>query len=187
MNKKKTSVTEARNKIKQMFQAEMIKELKNLYISNDNNGIRAFGKFKIRNQKHTGLFTVAEENWDTSPEFLTARNAMAFVVFQHNQQTENASKVYKLDGQLASINLDIAVHTRGYKTKANDLDLRLIQLTKLQHDLEKKKQIVIALQGLINTSKEQQRRIFDEHKKNRHRKTRNSVSDDKYIISTTDY
>ena len=30
--KKKTNVAEARNKIKQMFQAEMIKELKNLYI-----------------------------------------------------------------------------------------------------------------------------------------------------------
>jgi hypothetical protein len=112
---------------------------------------------------------------------------MAFCVFQHNKQRDNASKVYKLDGQLGSINLDIAVHTRGYKTKANDLDLRLIQLTKLQNDLEKKKQIVIRLEGLINTSKEQQRRIFDEHKKNRHRKTRNSVSDDKYIISTTDY
>ena len=32
MRKKKTNVAEARNKIKQMFQAEMIKELKNLYI-----------------------------------------------------------------------------------------------------------------------------------------------------------
>jgi transposase len=95
--------------------------------------------------------------------------------------------VYKLDGQLGSINLDIAVHTRGYKTKANDLDLRLIQLTKLQNDLEKKKQIVIRLEGLINTSKEQQRRIFAEHKKNRYKTSRNSADNDKYIISTTDY
>ena len=141
--KKKTNVAEARNKIKQMFQAEMIKELKNLYISNDNNGIKAFGKYRIRNQKQTGLFTVAEENWESTPEFITARNAMAFVVFQHNRQSDQAAKVYKLDGQLASINLDIAVHTRGYKTKSNDLDKRLIQLTKLQNDLEKKKQIVI--------------------------------------------
>jgi len=185
--KKKTNIAEARNKIKQMFQAEMIKELKNLYISNDNNGIKAFGKYRIRNQKQTGLFTVAEENWESTPEFITARNAMAFVVFQHNRQSDQAAKVYKLDGQLASINLDIAVHTRGYKTKSNDLDKRLIQLTKLQYDLEKKKQIVIALQGLINTSKEQQRRIFEEHRKNRFKRSRNSAEQDKYIISTTDY
>ena len=185
--RKKTNVNDARDKIKQMFKAEMIKELQNLYISNDKNGIKAFGRFKIRNQKQTGLFTVAESHWETSPEFLTARNAMAFCVFQHNKQRDNASKVYKLDGQLGSINLDIAVHTRGYKTKANDLDLRLIQLTKLQNDLEKKKQIVIRLEGLINTSKEQQRRIFENHKKNRHKRNRNSTSDDKYIISTTDY
>ena len=90
--KKKTNVAEARNKIKQMFQAEMIKELKNLYISNDNNGIKAFGRFRIRNQKDTGLFTVAEEHWDTSPEFMTARNAMAFCVFQHNKQTDSATR-----------------------------------------------------------------------------------------------
>ena len=94
--KKKTNVAEARNKIKQMFQAEMIKELKNLYISNDNNGIKAFGRFRIRNQKDTGLFTVAEEHWDTSPEFMTARNAMAFSVFQHNKHSDSAKEVYNL-------------------------------------------------------------------------------------------
>jgi hypothetical protein len=170
-----------------MFKAEMIKELQNLYISNDKNGIKAFGRFKIRNQNQTGLFTVAESHWETSPEFLTARNAMAYCVFKHNQQNDNASKIYNLDGKLGSINLDIAVHTRGYKDIGNELEYRLIQLTKLQDDLQRKKQIVLRLEGLINTSKEQQRRIFDEHKKNRHRKTRNSVSDDKYIISTTDY
>ena len=185
--KKKTNVAEARNKIKQMFQAEMIKELKNLYISNDNNGIKAFGKFRIRTGKPSGLFTVAEENWDTSPEFITARNAMAFCVFQHNQQSDSAKEVYNLDGKLASINLDIAIHTRGYKTKTNNLDYRLIQLTKLQHDLEKKKQIILNLERLINTSKEQQRRIFEEHKKNRYKRPRNSAQQDKYIISTTDY
>ena len=54
--RKKTNVNDARDKIKQMFKAEMIKELQHLYISNDNNGIKAFGKFKIRNQKNTGLF-----------------------------------------------------------------------------------------------------------------------------------
>ena len=185
--KKKTNVNDARDKIKHMFKAEMIKELQHLYISNDNNGIKAFGKFKIRNQKSTGLFTVAESHWESSPEFLTARNAMAFCVFQHNKQSENASKVYKLDGQLGSINLDIAVHTRGYKTKTNDVDHRLIQLTKLQHDLSRKKQIVQTLEGLINTSKQQQRRIFEEHKKNRYKRSRNSAEQDKYIISTTDY
>jgi hypothetical protein len=88
---------------------------------------------------------------------------------------------------MASINLDIAVHTRGYKSTAKDLDHRLIQLTKLQDDLGRKKQIVYNLERLINTSKEQQRRIFEEHKKNRFKRTKNSADNDKYIISTTDY
>lgn len=187
MKKKTQNVADARNKIKQMFKAEMIKELKNLYISNDNNGIKAFGKYRIRNHKNTGIFTVAEANWEQAPEFITARNAMAYCVFSHNRQSERATEVYKLDGRLAAINLDIAVHTRGYKSKAKDLDHRLIQLTKLQHDLHRKKEIVSKLEGLINTSKEQQRRIFEEHKKKRHKRSRNSAEQDKYIISTTDY
>jgi hypothetical protein len=185
--KKKPNVTEARNKIKQLFQAEMIAELQNLYITNDNNGIKAFGRFKIRNQKSTGLFTVAESKWEYAPDFITARNAMAYCVFKHNQQNDNASKIYNLDGKLGSINLDIAVHTRGYKDIGNELEYRLIQLTKLQDDLQRKKQIVLRLEGLINTSKEQQRRIFENHKKNRHKRNRNSTADDEYIISTTDY
>ena len=185
--KKKTNVADAHNKIKQMFKAEMIKELKNLYISNDNNGIKAFGKFRIRNSKTTGLYDVTEHNWDERHEFLNAKHAMAYCVFQHNREGDRAGKIYKLDGALASTNLDIAVHTRGYKNKTKDLDYRLIQLTKLQHDLNRKKQIVQTLEGLINTSKEQQRRIFEEHKKNRYKRSRNSAEQDKYIISTTDY
>ena len=49
-------------------------------------------RYRIRNQKQTGLFTVAEENWESTPEFMTARNAMAFVVFQHNRQSDQAAK-----------------------------------------------------------------------------------------------
>jgi len=185
--KKKTNVADARNKIKQMFRAEMIKELKNLYISNDNYGIKAFGKYKIRNSKSTGLYDVTEKNWDESYESINAKHAMAYCVFCHNRQSERATEVYQLDGKLAAINLDIAVHTRGYKNPKQDLDYRLIQLTKLQHDLSRKKQIVQSLETLINTSKEQQRRIFELHKKNRYKKSRNSAEQDKYNISTTDY
>ena len=185
--KKKTNVDDARNKIKQMFKGELIKELKNLYISNDNSGIKAFGKYRIRNLNELGIFDVTEKNWDQSYEFINARNAMAYCVFSHNHQSDRATEVYQLDGKLASINLDISIHTRGYKNKKNALDHRLIQLTKLQDDLGRKKQIVYNLERLINTSKEQQRRIFEEHKKNRYKKSRNSAEQDKYNISTRDY
>lgn len=185
--KKKTNVEDARNKIKQMFKGELIKELKNLYISNDKFGIKAFGKYRIRKDQSTNLYTVSSNDWEQNYEFINARNAMAYCVFSHNSNTERASEVWSLDGKMASINLDIAIHTRGYKSKNKGLDHRLIQLTKLQDDLGRKKQIVYNLERLINTSKEQQRRIFEEHKKNRFKKPRNSTEQDKYNISTTDY
>ena len=185
--KKKTNVEDARNKIKQMFKGELIKELKSLYISNDRSGIKAFGKYRIRQDATTNLFTVSTPGDETSYEFINARNAMAYCVFAHNSSSQQAVDVYHLDGKMASINLDIAVHTRGYKSTAKPLDHRLIQLTKLQDDLGRKKQIVYNLERLINTSKEQQRRIFEEHKKNRFKRSKNSTEQDKYNISTTDY
>lgn len=185
--KKKINVEETRNKIKQMFKGELIKELKNLYISNDRSGIKAFGKYRIRKDQSTNLYTVSSSEWEQDYEFINARNAMAYCVFSHNRNNERAKEIYSLDGKMASINLDIAVHTRGYKTSDKGLDHRLIQLTKLQDDLGRKKQIVYNLERLINTSKEQQRRIFEEHKKNRYKKSRNSTEQDKYNISTRDY
>jgi hypothetical protein len=185
--KNKTNVEDARNKIRQLFKGELIKELKNLYISNDRFGIKAFGKYRIRKDQGSHLYTVSCNDWEESYEFINARNAMAYCVFSHNRSTERAKEVYSLDGKMASINLDIAVHTRGYKSTKKDFDHRLIQLTKLQDDLGRKKQIVYNLERLINTSKEQQRRIFEDHKKNRFKKSRNSAEQDKYNISTTDY
>ena len=119
--KKKTNVDDARNKIKQMFKGELIKELKNLYISNDRSGIKAFGKYRIRKDQSTNLYTVSSSDWEESYEFITARNAMAYCVFSHNCNTERASEVWSLDGKMASINLDIAIHTRGYKSKNKGL------------------------------------------------------------------
>ena len=68
--KKKTNVEDARNKIKQMFKGELIKELKNLYISNDKFGIKAFGKYRIRKDQSTNLYTVSSNDWEQNYEFI---------------------------------------------------------------------------------------------------------------------
>jgi cell division protein FtsB len=186
MRRQKKNPPIDREKIKQLFKNELITGLKHLYISNDSKGIKLFGEYQIKKTVDE-YYVVRKHYWEQDREFTTVRAAMSYCVLHHNRHTETAIKIYKLDSKLASIDLDIAVHTRGYKNTKSPLDRRLIQLTKLQHDLEKKKQIVMRLEGHINTSKETQRAIFEEQKKNRGRKAKNSTVDDKYIYSSTDY
>jgi len=173
-----------RDKITQLFKAELLDGLKHSYISNDDSGIKLFGEYSIRSTPDN-CYVVSKPHWGEDLEFTNAKNATTYCVLHHNNFSEIAGKVYTLDGKLASINLDIAIHTKGYQNSGNTLDHRLIQLTKLQHDLEKKKQIVIQLTKHINTSKETQRAIFAKQKNKRHLKTRNSTGDDKYKYRLT--
>ena len=76
---------------------------------------------------------------------------------------------------------------RGYQTVKNSIDTRLIQLTKLQNDYERKQLILKELEKHINSSKEEQLKIFENVKKNRFKNNKNSTVDDKYIYSSTDY
>ena len=175
-----------KEKITQLFKAELITGLKHLYISNDDRGIKVFGEYRIRNTPDN-YYIVSKPHWDEEREFTNAKNAMSYCVLHHNDFTDIAVKVYKLDGKLASVIIDIAIHTKGYQNLKSPLDDRLIQLTKLQFDLERKKQIVMQLTKHINTSKETQRAIFAKQKGRRGRKTTNSTGDDKYIYSSTDY
>ena len=92
-----------------------------------------------------------------------------------------------LDSKLASVNLDVKIHTRGYQTVKNSIDTRLIQLTKLQNDYERKQLILKELAKHINSSKEEQLRIFENVKKNRFKNNKNYTVDDKYMYSSTDY
>ena len=51
----------------------------------------------------------------------------------------------------------------------------------------KKKQILLEIQKHINTSKNEQTKIFETYKKTRYKNIKNSTPEDKYIYSSTDY
>ena len=175
-----------KQKILQLFKDELLSGLRNLYINNDKNGIKVFGDFLITKTKD-GYYNVSKQQWQETREFLTIKNAMSYCVLLKNNRTDIAKRIYMLDSKLASVNLDVKIHTRGYQTKKNSIDTRLIQLTKLQNDYERKQLILKELEKHINSSKEEQLRIFENVKKNRFKNNKNSTVDDKYIYSSTDY
>ena len=175
-----------KQKILQLFKDELLSGLRHLYISNDKDGIKVFGDFLITKTKD-GYYNVSKQHWQETREFLTIKNAMSYCVLLKNNRTDIARRVYMLDSKLASVNLDVKIHTRGYQTKKNSIDTRLIQLTKLQNDFERKQLILKELAKHINSSKEEQLRIFESVKKNRFKNNKNYTVDDKYMYSSTDY
>ena len=175
-----------KQKILQLFKDELLSGLRHLYISNDKDGIKVFGDFLITKTKD-GYYNVSKQQWQETREFLTIKNAMSYCVLLKNNRTDIARRVYMLDSKLASVNLDVKIHTRGYQTKKNSIDTRLIQLTKLQNDFERKQLILKELAKHINSSKEEQLRIFESVKKNRFKNNKNYTVDDKYMYSSTDY
>ena len=175
-----------KEKIVKLFKDELLTGLRHLYISNDKYGIRVFNDYHIT-KTNDGYYSVSRKQWSETRVFLNVKNAMSYCVLHNTKCSDTARRLYELDCKLSSVNLDVLIHTRGYKNIKNSLDVRLIQLTKLQYDLDRKRGIVTELQKHINTSKEEQRKIFENVKKNRHKKRSKSTTDDKYIYSSTDY
>ena len=141
---------EDREKISHLFKQEMLSGLRHHYIKKDSSGISVFGNYHITKTKD-GCYRVKQHSWMENRDFISVKNAMSYCVLHNSQRTDSAVKLYQLDCRLSSINLDIKIHTKGYKTKKNSLDLRLIQLTKLEEDYMKKRQILLEIQKQMST------------------------------------
>ena len=109
-----------KQKILQLFKDELLSGLRHLYISNDKDGIKVFGDFLITKTKD-GYYNVSKQHWQETREFLTIKNAMSYCVLLKNNRTDIARRVYMLDSKLASVNLDVKIHTRGYQTVKNSI------------------------------------------------------------------
>ena len=175
-----------KEKISHLFKQEMLSGLRHHYIKYDSAGLSVFGNYRISKTKDD-CYRVTQNHWTENRDFLTVKIAMSYCVLHNSQRTVEAVKLYQLDCKLASTNLDIKIHTRGYKNKQNSIDVKLIQLTKLEEDYLKKKQILLEMEKHINTSKNEQIKIFETTKKNRYKNIKNSTTEDKYIYSSTDY
>lgn len=159
-----------RDKLKQLLKEELIKELQHIYIKYDNKDLVLFGDYRIRKNKDD-RYEVVKTFFDRYhiEVFNNVKNAVTYSVLHKNGKREDAKKLVYLDSCLDTIDLEIKIHTNIYH-KATDMSKRGIYLTKLQTDYIKKKQVLEEIKTIINSSKQQQRNIFQNYVKSR-RKT----------------
>jgi hypothetical protein len=75
--------------------------------------------------------------------FSCAKHALIWAILDHNNKIMEAKRVRELDTQYAGVTVDVAIHTK-LRSSGNS-EKYLINSSKLQHDLDKQKQIVAHL------------------------------------------
>lgn len=145
-------------KLNQFFEDELKSNLKEVLITKDRTGrYSLFGKYTIVPNKR-GWFKVFSK--DTSVEFETVRNAVAWCTLHHSGKMREANRVQILDLKLSSIYTDLLVH-RQLLRKHVGQESKWIYMTKLQEDTIKRKQILDEIKSYINSSKMIQTRKFN--------------------------
>jgi len=102
-----------------------------------------YNKYTIKRElDHVVVFK--RDNYE-SYEFNYMKNAMIWVLLDRNQKFLERNRIYRLDKELTSIEIDKKIHTKLKLKYIQDIDRYSIYATKLQKDIAKQKQIVIEI------------------------------------------
>lgn len=117
-----------------------------------------FGKYTII-LNHRGFYSVFSTKTMLFKEFSTLKTATAWCVFDHVGKYGEGQRLENLDLKLSSISTDIAVHKNMVKS-TNDVDAKLIYVTKLQEDNHKRRITLQEIKFYINSSRVLQEQKF---------------------------
>lgn len=99
-----------------------------------------YNKYTIaREIDHVIVFK--RDNYE-SYEFNYMKNAMIWVLLDVNKQPSERNRIYRLDKELMSIEIDKKIHNNLKLKYTSDINRFSIYATKLQGDIAKQKQIV---------------------------------------------
>lgn len=141
------------SKISNFFKQEMTPELDDISIAFRNGEYELFGRYVI-SLNRAGYYTVTENRDPTKVlEFSALKNAVAWCTLHDTARYVDASRIKKLDMDIASIEINIEIHRKLSNDDKLNGEARWTQIVKFQESIRKKKYQTIELQKLINTSK----------------------------------
>ena len=145
-------------KLNEFFDEELSSGIRDVLITCDRYGrYTLFGEYSITPTKD-GYYSVRGRN--IKIEFTTIKNAMAYITLIHAGKRRDAARVERLDLNLCSINVDLAVHRNILRNKVNPED-RLIYIIKIQENSIKRRRIVEEIKSYINSSIQIQEHKFN--------------------------
>lgn len=104
-------------------------------------GIVAFNEFVII--KIDNGYRVMSRRTFTEVEFTSIRNALAWIIFEHQGRFKDSKRIAQLDSKISSLEIEINIHRR-VKTKA-DASKYIILLNKIQDGVSRKQELTSEL------------------------------------------
>lgn len=141
------------SRISNFFKQEMTPELDDISIAFRNGEYELFGRYII-SLNRAGYYTVTD-NRDPEKvlEFSALKNAVAWCTLYDTARYVDASRIKKLDMDIASAEVSIEIHRKLSNDSKLNGEARWTQIVKFQEGIRKKKHHTTELQRLINTSK----------------------------------
>lgn len=113
-------------------------------------GIAVFGEYFIL--KISDGYRVLSRRTFTEAEFTSIRNALAWVIFEHQGRFRDSRRIAQLDSMISSLDVEINLHQRS-KNKA-DSSRYIITLNKIQNEIARKQSLSIELDKYLNQVKQ---------------------------------
>lgn len=112
-------------------------------------GISVFGEYAIVKIKNG--YSVRARRTFTEVEFTSIRNALAWIIFEHQRRFKDSKRVAELDSKIASIDVEINIHKRV--SRKADTSKYIILLNKIQDEISKKRELEVELDKYLTTVK----------------------------------
>lgn len=112
-------------------------------------GIVAFNQYAIT--KINNGYKVRSRRTFTEMEFTSIRNALAWIIFEHQGRFKDSTRVAQLDSLISSLDVEINLHKRS-KSRV-DPSKYIITLNKIQMEVAKKQSLSIELDKYLTQVK----------------------------------
>jgi len=151
------------SKLAKFFDNALSNDARTALITSANGEYTVYGRYYIK--PYNNEYVVRDIKSDRRIVLGTLKHAMSWCTLIDCNKYSEAMRLERLDLKLVSLQLDMVIHRKLIKS-VNNHD-KLVCVIKLQEDSYKKKEVLLAIEDIINKSKRLQERRFQKPKRNK--------------------
>lgn len=151
------------SKLAKFFDNALVNDARTALITSANGEYTVYGRYCIK--PYNNEYVVHDIKSNRQIILGTLKHAMSWCTLIDCNRYSEAMRLERLDLKLVSLQLDMVIHRKLIRSVNNHE--KLICVIKLQEDSFKKKEVLLAIEDIINKSKRLQERRFQKPKRNK--------------------
>lgn len=145
-------------KVEKFFSTKFVNQLTDILIFQNEDGVyELFNKYQIK--KEDDFFKVTMNLSSNEKKFTFLKNAVAWCIFDSKNKFFQATRIEYLDRMISGADLNIA-NSKRLISKTDEMESKLIYVSKLTQELVKKKQMVEEIKDFLQQSRRLQTKKF---------------------------